>query len=96
MKRYDIPGFAERLRALREARGLSLGELGKHLQTSRQAIHAYESGLSQPTLALAIKLADALDVSLDELVGRSPRNGHREQPPAPRPRRRQGAAAAKS
>jgi transcriptional regulator with XRE-family HTH domain len=73
MKRYDIPGFTERLRALREARGMSQGELGKHLNTSRQAIHAYESGISQPTLALAIRLADALDVSLDELVGRTPR-----------------------
>lgn len=72
-KRCVIPGCMEWLRALREARGMSQGELGKHLNTSRQAIHAYESGISQPTLALAIRLADTLDVSLDDLVGRTPR-----------------------
>lgn len=46
-----------RVRALREARGWSQGELAEHLDVSRQTINAIENGKYDPSLPLAFKLA---------------------------------------
>lgn len=61
----------EKLKALRKQRGMSQTELaykaGVHVATIRRA----EQGLATPRGNALIKIADALDVSIDELVGRS-------------------------
>lgn len=46
-----------RVRELREARGWSQGELGEHLDVSRQTVNAIENGKYDPSLPLAFKLA---------------------------------------
>ena len=46
-----------RVRALREARGWSQGELAERLDVSRQTINAIETGKYDPSLPLAFKLA---------------------------------------
>ncbi|HVX06013.1 MAG TPA: helix-turn-helix transcriptional regulator [Rhodanobacteraceae bacterium] len=46
-----------RVRAFREARGWSQGELAEHLDVSRQTINAIENGKYDPSLPLAFKLA---------------------------------------
>ena len=46
-----------RVRALREARGWSQGELAERLDVSRQTINAIENGKYDPSLPLAFKLA---------------------------------------
>src|SRR5574341_2551224 len=55
------------LRRLRTARGLSQGELGERAGISRQAIYAIEAGQYLPTTAVALRLAGALECSVEEL-----------------------------
>lgn len=60
----------ERLKERRKELGLSQDALAKKLKISKVAICWYELGERTPTLNNFIKLADELDLSLDELLGR--------------------------
>lgn len=59
----------DRLRALREGRGWSQRELARQSGVGDAQISRYESGLSDPTATSLKALAEALDVSIDYLVG---------------------------
>ncbi len=63
----DTVGY--RLRELRTNRKLSLGALGKRLGVSRQCIQQWEKGTSIPNNDTARRLATALDVTPQELLG---------------------------
>src|SRR4051812_26237444 len=66
-QRTDI-GFGRRLRAIREAAGLSQTELGERAGgMSLQQVAKYERSVSEPSWSVAVRLADALGVSLDAL-----------------------------
>ncbi len=69
----DMPtkpsSFSSRLRAAREAAGLSIPALAALCNMPRQTIHLLESGQRQPSLATATTLATALGMSLDKLAG---------------------------
>lgn len=54
---------------LREEKGLSQTELADKSGVSRVMIGKYERGDAVPSIEAAKKIADALDVSLDYLVG---------------------------
>jgi transcriptional regulator with XRE-family HTH domain len=58
------------VKALREERGLSQRALAKHLEVSSSTIAKYEAGVHTPPLAVLVRLAAILDVSLDQLAGR--------------------------
>lgn len=58
-----------RLRRLRVTRGLTQDELGKKLGLSQRMIAYYESQGGTPSTPLLAKLAKALHVSTDEIVG---------------------------
>lgn len=58
------------LAALRAAAGLSQRELAEASGVKRSMINEIEGGRKTPSLGTAIKLADALDCTLDELAGR--------------------------
>ena len=58
-----------RLRALRQARGYSQQQLAGMAGVSRQAVSAVESGHSDPSLRVALALASALGVTVEELFG---------------------------
>jgi len=60
-----------RLRSARQARGLSQYQLARMAQVSRQAISAVEAGLSDPSLRVALTLARALGLTVEELFGPS-------------------------
>lgn len=60
-----------RVKALREERGLSQRALAQHLELSSSAIAKYEAGVHTPPLTVLVRLAAVLDVSLDQLAGRS-------------------------
>ncbi|CAJ0778904.1 MULTISPECIES: helix-turn-helix domain-containing protein [Ralstonia] len=62
--------FAERLKQAREERGWSLAKLGYAAEMSREQVAHYECGRKEPRLKCLIRLADALDCSLDFLAGR--------------------------
>jgi putative molybdopterin biosynthesis protein len=73
-----------RLRASRQARGYSQQQLAGMAGVSRQAVSAVESGHSDPSLRVALSLAGALGVRVEELFGPgSPPPAVAAQPVAP-------------
>ena len=58
-----------RLRAARQARGYSQQQLAGMAGVSRQAVSAVEAGHSDPSLRVALALASALGVTVEELFG---------------------------
>lgn len=60
--------FGEQLRKAREAKGMTQQTLAEHLYVTRQAVSRWECGDRYPDLIMAKKLADFLEVSLDDLL----------------------------
>ena len=58
-----------RLRLARQARGLSQQQLARMAAVTRQAVSAVESGHSDPSLRVALALAHALGMTVEELFG---------------------------
>lgn len=56
--------------ALRHNLGLSQKELAEKCKVSQQFIQKVESGKANPSLKTAIKMASALGVTVDELIGK--------------------------
>ena len=61
--------FAENLKTLRKAKGLSQEELAIRLNVVRQTVSKWEKGLSVPDAGLLIQLAEVFEVSVSELLG---------------------------
>lgn len=65
--------FADRLKALREARGMSQQELADKLDVNKQTISGYERGVRRPAgenaLDMYVALADVFNVDLMYLLG---------------------------
>ena len=70
--------FAENLKTLRRARGLSQEELAGRLHVTRQTISKWENALSVPDAELLLRLAEELEVPVSRLLG-----GPVEEEPAP-------------
>jgi transcriptional regulator with XRE-family HTH domain len=60
--------FGARLRELRNAAGLTQRELAKRSGTSSAAISNFEAGNNAPTLGTLVRLAEALECQVKELV----------------------------
>ncbi len=60
--------LADNIRHLREARGLSQQQIAKIAGVPRATWTHLESGGANPTLAVLVKIANALQVRLDELL----------------------------
>lgn len=63
--------FGKRLLEARKNRGLSQEEVAKVLGTKGPAIGRYERDEMKPSVEVARKMADLLDVSLDYLTGKT-------------------------
>lgn len=61
--------FGERLSHLRKLKKMSQDELAKKIGAHAPVIGRYERSEVKPSIEVAMKIADALDVSLDYLVG---------------------------
>ena len=59
-----------RIKDLRKKKKLSQIELAEIINSAGDVIGRYERGNSSPSIETAIKIAEALDVSLDYLVGK--------------------------
>lgn len=66
-----MKNFSERIKNLREERGLSQEALGAVIGVKRFSIYTYEKGRACPDMKGLIALADYFDVSLDYLTGRT-------------------------
>ena len=62
--------FSEILTKRRKLLGITQDELAEKLDVSRQSVSKWENGECMPEAEKLIKLADILDISLDELTGR--------------------------
>lgn len=63
--------LGEHITTLRKRKQLSQAEFGKLVGTSGDIIGKYERDEVKPSIEVAIKVADALEVSLDFLVGKT-------------------------
>lgn len=63
--------FGNKVMQARKEKDLSREELAKLIGTSGPIIGRYERGDMMPSVEIATKIADALEVSLDFLVGKS-------------------------
>jgi transcriptional regulator with XRE-family HTH domain len=63
--------FGKRLLEARKRKGISQEEMAKHLGTKGPAIGRYERDEMNPSIEVAAKMAELLDVSLDYLVGKT-------------------------
>ena len=61
--------LARNVRALRESRGLTQKQLSERSGVPRPTWANIESGSSNPTLQVLVKVASALAVSIEELIG---------------------------
>lgn len=60
---------ADRIKMLRENRGLTQTELAKHLGITRSSVNAWELGISVPSTQYIVELAYLFKVSTDYLLG---------------------------
>ena len=67
--------FGERLRTAREANGLTQIELGEKVYMQQQTIHRYERKGQLPTVDTAVRISQALGVTLDWLIGLTDEGG---------------------
>jgi transcriptional regulator with XRE-family HTH domain len=63
--------FQERLRTAREARELSQGDLAQRTGLQASAVSHFETGTRKPSFDNLKRLADALRVTTDYLLGRA-------------------------
>jgi predicted transcriptional regulator/DNA-binding XRE family transcriptional regulator len=68
----DLVTFGQRLRHLRRARGLTLGELSERVGRAPSVLSLLENGRREPKLSLIEQLAAALSVPAAELLSRQP------------------------
>ncbi len=66
--------FAKNLKRFRKSKKMTQTELGRMLNYGSTAIANYESGRNEPSLDILIRLSEILNVSLDDLLGASPKN----------------------
>lgn len=63
--------FGERLTQVRKKKNLSQAEVGKRIGINGDAYGRYERNEVKPTIEMAVKISQALEVSLDYLTGNS-------------------------
>jgi transcriptional regulator with XRE-family HTH domain len=98
----DRPTFGDRVKKFREAKGLTRPQLAGQVGVGVRIMESWEQGLRSPgTFDLMTRLADALGVTVDDLIRddpdetplprRGPGRPPKSPPPAPpRPGRRRG------
>ena len=76
------PDFGIRMAQARKAAGLTQMQLANLLDVSQQMIDYYERRASNPTAAFIRKAAEALNVSVNELLGTECKPARKSGPPS--------------
>lgn len=69
-KGLDMSIFAERLRLLRQARNITQARLAELVGVGARVYNRWEKGGNVPHFDTVVRIADILQVSLDDLAGR--------------------------
>ena len=64
--------IASRIRQARRAKGLTQEQLAETLDVATETVSRYEAGKLPPSLPMLYRMADALSVDVESLVGRGP------------------------
>jgi transcriptional regulator with XRE-family HTH domain len=76
MSRADSSqSLSANLRAFRELRGFTQTELGQRAGIGSASVSHFETGQRAPSLESLVRLADALEISTDALLGRPGSSG---------------------
>ena len=67
---WNMDRFSERLRQLRSERDITQTRLAELLNVDPRVYNRWERGAATPHIGAIIKIADILNVSLDELIAR--------------------------
>ena len=62
------PEFSQKLKRARQLKGFTQGQLARMVGADIQRISKYERGILVPTTGILLKLAEALDVTIDYLI----------------------------
>ncbi len=63
--------LAQNIRKLRQKKGLSQEKLARLADISTATLVKIEAGIAkEPTITTVTKIADALEISIDEMIGR--------------------------
>src|SRR5262249_19003751 len=81
--------LGENMRTLREARTLTQAQISKLAGLPRATLSNLETGMGTPTLSVLHRVANALQVSIEELIA-EPRGGARHYPKGSLPVRARG------
>ena len=76
-----MSALSDNLKTLRELRGITQAELGNKAGMGAASVSHFETGQRAPSLESLVKLADALGVSTDALLGRVPVEGATQMDP---------------
>ncbi len=68
----DSARLGERIRALRQSRGLSISAVSRATQLSKTSISTIEAGTGNPSLETLWRIANALDITLGALFEKTP------------------------
>ena len=68
MSNTALPHFAQRLKTLRKAKGLTQQELADRLGLKRASLGAYEEGRAEPRLINVVAISEFFGVSVDALL----------------------------
>ncbi|WP_184470208.1 helix-turn-helix domain-containing protein [Pedobacter sp. AK013] len=71
--------IGDKITTLRKAKKLSQADLAKQANVSREIIGRYERNEVSPSVEVAKKIADTLEVSLDYLAGEGSKTGFDKQ-----------------
>lgn len=63
--------FVAILKKLRVEKGMTQAQLAERVKVPRSSYNAFETARTEPHLRALVRLADVLNVTLDELVGRN-------------------------
>lgn len=65
----DYEWVSKKMKALRGLHGLTQQDLGDKIGQSKQSIYNYENGKKEPTIKTLYKIAAALNIEFDDLIG---------------------------
>lgn len=69
MKPFNMEVFRENLREYRLQAGLTMQQLADKIDVQYLSIYRWETGKRSPALVHVVAIAEALDISLPELLG---------------------------
>lgn len=78
MKGGSYTMLSKNLKIFRKRKGLTQENVAEALNVVRQTISKWEKGISVPDADMLIKLAEILDVSVNELIGSDVADGKNE------------------